>query len=182
MNTRSTKERDVTEIGHTVLGTVLRDEPWQDLGFGRRPRRSAFFQRFRPKWKVDLEKAALKEMVILLTTAHLAAQVIAEQDIDGVIAFYVDGTERAQELWRTLGYTSRSEAQLHLRKSIAAYSASAAAPEGWSQLLLSRLGVPDIPQPKLAAHLVVGTVRFSETVRSMLAVLRQQNGPSGSSQ
>jgi len=107
--------------------------------------------------------------------------VIAEQDIDGVIAFYVDGTGRAHELWRTLGYTSRSEAQLHLRNSIAAYST--AAPEGWSQLLLSRLGVPDIPQPKLAAHLIVGTVRFSDTVRSMVAVLQQHNGPtSGSSQ
>jgi hypothetical protein len=172
MNTRSTKERAVTEIGHTILGTVLRDEPWQDLGFGRRPRYGAFFQRFRPKWKVDLEKAALKEMVSLLTTAHLAAQ-----DIDGVIAFYVDGTEQAHELWRTLGYTSRSEAQHHLRNSIAAYSAAGS--EGWSQLLLSRLGVPDIPQPKLAAHLIVGTVRFSETVRSMVAVLRQQNGPIG---
>ena len=181
MNTRSTKEWAVTEIGHTVLGTVLRDEPWQDLGFGRRPRCGAFFQRFRPKWRVDLEKAALKEMVILLTTAHLAAQVIAEQDIDGVIAFYVDGTERAHESWRTLGYTSRSEAQLHLRNSIAAYSA--AGPGRWSKLLLSRLGVPDIPQPKLAAHLIVGAVRFSETVRSMAQVLRQQNGPtSGSSQ
>jgi hypothetical protein len=181
MKARSTKERAMTEIGHTVFGTVLRDEPWQDLGFGRRPRSGALFQSFRPKWKVDLEKAALKEMVILLTTAHLAAHVIAEPDIDGVIAFYVDGTEQARELWRTLGYTSRSEARIHLRNSIAAYSA--AAPEGWSQLLLSRLGVRDIPQPKLAARLIVGTIRFSETVRGMVAVLRQQSrATSGSSQ
>ena len=175
MNSRSAKEQDVTEIGHTVLSTVLRDEPWRDLGFGRRPRHGALLQRFRPKWKVDLEKSALKEMVILFTAAYLAAEVIGEKDIDRVIALYVDGTERARELWRTLGYSSRSEAQLHLTNSIAAYAAAASA--GWSQLLLLRLGVADIPDTKLAAHLIVGTVRLSETMRGMVALLRQQGRP-----
>lgn len=120
-------------------------------------------------------------MVILFTTAYLAAELIAEEDIDRVVEIYIDGTKPTRELWRSLGYHSRSEAQLQLRNAIAAYAA--AGPAKWPQMLISRLSVADVPEPKVAARLIAGTLRFSETVRGMVGLLRQQNrSPNASSQ
>ena len=59
----------ITKAARFGLSTVLRDELWQDLGFPRRPQYGAIVHRFRPLWRVQVEKAALKQMVAIFAAA-----------------------------------------------------------------------------------------------------------------
>jgi hypothetical protein len=93
----------ILNVAATCLDTSLRDEAWQDLGFSKRPKYGAFFQRFRAKWKVDLEKSILQEMIILFTAAHLLAGKIRDSDIDDLVSLYTDGYGSVTDLFRTLG-------------------------------------------------------------------------------
>ena len=154
-----------------VLGTALRDEPWQDLGFERRPRYGELVQRLRPEWRVDLEKAILKEMIAVLTAAHLLAGVITRPQIGDLVQLYVDGPGAPTDLWRTLGYTSRAEAQTHLKSTVYLYADTK--PDEWPKSLMQRLQVTKVPDRKLSANLLVGVVRFGTNAHHMISVLQR---------
>lgn len=153
------------QVAARILSTVVSDGPWQDLGFPRRPRHGEIIQRFRPQWRVHLEKTVLKEMLIVLTAAHVHAGVIDASNVDEVVSVYVAGPEGTQDLWRSLGYSSRSEAQLHLSSSIPLYAK--AVPTEWSGLLSRRLDVAHVSDQRMAAALFVGVVTFTQTAREM---------------
>jgi hypothetical protein len=157
------------ETASSVLSTVLRDEPWQDLGFPKRPQHGAIVQRFRADWRVQLEKALLKEMVVLLTAAHVAAGFISQSDVSAVVKLYVDGYGSGRDLWRVLGYTSRTEATQHLERSIREYVRRGR--DEWSTLLGSRLDVINVPDRRLAARLIVGSIQFARTASGMVDIL-----------
>jgi hypothetical protein len=158
-------ENAAREVMLTVLDTVLRDEPWQDLGMRRRPRYGALVQRFRAGWRVQLEKALLKEMVAVLTAAHIVANVIDRTDVDLVVRLCIDGPGSGRDLWRALGYTSRTEAEQHFRVALRTYSDSAT--DTWAALMASRVGLADLPDRRLAATLFVGTGTFATTAEQM---------------
>jgi hypothetical protein len=164
----------ITSVAHFALSTVLRDEPWHDLGFSGRPRHGQIVQRFRPQWRVHLEKTALKQMIAVFTAAHVHAGALDPDDLSGVVDILVDGPNGSQDLWRTYGYTSRAEAESSLTQAIDSYVASD--PQGWPTLLNAALDVSSIPDERLAANLFVGTVRFAQTAEDMLPFLRQNAG------
>jgi len=157
----------------TVLSTVLRDEPWRDLGFPKRPRYGEWLQRFRPRWRVDLEKAILKEMIAVLTAAHLVAGVIARPQLPNLLQLYIDGPEAPTDLWRTLGYSSRVEAQRHLESSVQLYADSS--PDEWPKSLMQRLEIANVPDRKLLANLLVGVVQFGTNAHHMVSVLQRHS-------
>ena len=61
----------VNKVGAYCLAAALMDEPWQDLGFRRRPKHGRFIQRFRPSWKVALEKRVLQQIIAVFTAVHV---------------------------------------------------------------------------------------------------------------
>jgi hypothetical protein len=103
------------------MSLVLSDEPWQDIGFKRRPKYGAFFQRFRRPWRVALEDAIAREMLILFTGAHIAAGLARREQIEELISIYVRGPDGSSDLWKSFGYASRTETENHLDSSIATY-------------------------------------------------------------
>jgi hypothetical protein len=164
----------ITRAAHFALSTVLRDEPWQDLGFSARPRYGGIVQKFRPLWKVQLEKTALKHMLALFAAAHVHADVVGVPDLPGVVDILVDGPNGSSELWRSYGYTSRAEAKDGLTRTIDAYVS--ALPEGWSSILASALDTAAVPDRRLGAQLFVGTSRLAQTAEDMLPYLQADAG------
>jgi hypothetical protein len=160
----------ITRAAHFALSTVLRDEPWQDLGFTKRPQYGAIVQRFRPLWRVRLEKTALKQMIEIFTAAHVHAGSLDEVDVPNVVEIILDGPNGTQELWRSYGYTSRTEAKDHFTRAIEDYVESES--QGWASILGSALDVSSVPNEILAANLFVGVVRFAQTAEDMLPFLR----------
>lgn len=163
-----------TDVAASVLQVVLRDEAWQDLGFAGRPRHGSFFQRFRPEWRVCLEKSVLKQMVAVLTAAHVTARVVRDQQVPEVVRLLVDGPGGTPALWPALGYTSRAEAMQDLLLSINGYVRCP--PANWGAELNDRLDPASVPDQKLAGRLFLGVARFSLTVQDMVPILRAQNG------
>jgi hypothetical protein len=145
------------------------DEPWQDFGYAKRPKYGAVIQKLRPKWKVELEKTILKEMVIMLTAAHVVARVVDPNNLEHLASAYA-GTKDFPDMCRHLGYTSRDEASIHLRESITEYVNSPL--DKWSGILFTRIDPNSLPDKKIAARLVAGFVKFSLTVQDMVGILR----------
>ena len=164
----------ITAAAHFALSTVLRDEPWHDLGFPGRPRHGEIIQRFRPQWRVHLEKTALKQMIAVFTAAHVQAGALDPDDLASVVDILVDGPNGSQDLWRSYGYTSRAEAESGLTQAIDSYVATD--PQEWPTLLNAALDVSSVPDEKLGANLFVGIVQFAQTAEDMLPFLRRSAG------
>jgi hypothetical protein len=151
----------------TCFRTVFSDEPWRDIGFAKRPRYGAFFQRFRSAWRTDLEKRTIQEMLATLTAAHVLAGRVSLDDIPTIIAAYTARPDVAT----ALGYSSREESTRHLSQTIAQYCKT---PIGdWAGVIAKRLAPASIPDKALSASLLVGCVRFSQNLGSMVLVLRR---------
>ena len=164
---------NVLQSAARVLETALTNEPWLDIGYGKRPKYGAFFQHFRPKWRVDLENSLLREMISVFTAAYVLAGVLGEKDLDKVINVYVDGTSSATGLFRALGFLSRKDALTHFNEAIREYHE--AGPSNWSGTLTRRIGITCIPDRGLSAKLMVGSIHFARTVEGMVLVLRRQH-------
>lgn len=134
-----TRSDTVSKVAVTCLQTLLSDKAWQDIGYSRRPRIGAFFQRFRPAWKVNLENRIAETMLAALTAAHAVAGRITYSQVSEVIAWYVGQADLA----RTLGYTSPDECFLHLSNSIAEYRET---PVGdWLDVIFRQMAPNSIP-------------------------------------
>jgi hypothetical protein len=157
----------VNNVAATCLGSVLKDEPWQDLGFAKRPRHGKFFERFKPKWKNELENRAVQELLATFTAAYALASRITSEDIPFVIAAYTAKTD----LVTALGYSTRNEAVQHLSKRIAQYCRTPTA--DWHALIVKRIDPSSIPIKKLSANILVGCIRFARNVGMMIHVLEK---------
>jgi hypothetical protein len=157
----------VRQVAATCLSTALTDEPWQIIGFSRRPKYGAFFQRFRSTWRVDIENKMLKELVIAFTAAHVLAGVITPDDITEIVALY---TSRG-DVVRSMGYISKQDATEHMTASIRQYLGSS--PAQWDTLLFQRLDPPSLPNSKMSARLIVGCVQFGQNLQNIVMGLNR---------
>lgn len=147
----------VREAVVTCFQTILKDEPWQDFGFRRRPKYGALIQRFRPAWKVALEKKIMKEMLSVLTAAYVTSGAASMDDVEEI----VDAYTATPDLVVALGYPSKDEARCHLQESIERYLRTP--PADWSAVLLSRIDPNSLPDEPVAARLFLGCAQFGMT-------------------
>ena len=160
---------DIVQITATILNFPLTNEPWLDIGYGKRPRVGALFQRFRPTWRVALENSLLREMIGIVTAAYMLADVIDERDdFQDVINIYT-----STRLFPAFGFSSGEDALAYFRESIREYCETE--PSNWPSVLARRVGITHIPDQELSAKLMVGSVRFAMNVGTMVSVLRQQH-------
>jgi hypothetical protein len=157
----------ISNVVLTCLEILLSDEAWRDIGFTRRPRIGALFQRFRPAWKVNLENRVAQTMLAALTAAHATAGKFSYDNVPEVIAAYTGRPDMAAQL----GYASPDEGVRHLSQSVAEYLRT---PVGDWHILIARQIAPNIiPDKKLSARILFGCVRFSEVVTMMVLHLRK---------
>ena len=154
----------------TILKMSITDEPWVDVGYGKRPKHGNLFQHFRPKWRRDFEDSLLREIVGIFTAAYLLAGVVRQTDLDMVIDLYVDGN--TGDLFRTFGFLSRTDALSYFSDAIREYHE--AGPSEWASILARRIGITHLPDRGLSARLLAGSGRFVMSVEAMVFVLRRQ--------
>ena len=174
---------NVLQCAARILALSITNELWLAIGYGKRPKHGALFQHFRPKWRVDLEKCLLREMVGGLTAAYILADVLEEKDIDNVISVYVDGTSGVTGLFRTFGFLSRKDALTHFNEAIREYH-EAGRPSSdrlcnWSEILMRRIGITRIPDRRLSIKLLAGSINFAQRLEGLILVLRSQRESDG---
>ncbi len=159
---------------HFALSTALRDEPWEDLGFGKRPHSGRVLQRARPQWRQHLEDIALRELVALFTAAHVHAQAIKPTQIPAAVDLILYGENGPLQLWQSFGFTSRNKGFLGLVESIEAYASMS--PDSWSIRLVEALDASNIPDTRLRKEILAGAARVAQTTNDMLPLLKSKAG------
>ena len=158
-------------VAAACLSMILGNEPWQDLGFSGRPRYGAYFERFRSKWKVDLEKILLQEMLAVFTAAYVVADRITLDDIPNIIAVYLQNIDTV----KALGYASRDDGVEHLTRAIRNYRGLPL--REWQKPMWDRIQSIPMLDRKRAARLLLGCIQFAQNVITMVSLLRD-NAPS----
>jgi hypothetical protein len=157
----------VTEAVTDCLHTVQLDEPWQDFGFPKRPRYGVWFQRFRPKWRLDLEKTVLQQMLSVLTAAYVIAGKLPKESIDISVAAYLANVDVSVY---SLGFSSQADGASRLKEAIEEYASSL--PERWPEILCTHIRPDLLPDKKLAARLFLGCTKFGTSTQDMINVLK----------
>jgi hypothetical protein len=160
----------VLRVAVSCLGSVMKDDPWQDMGFRKRPRHGRWFQQFRAPWRVMLERSILQEMLILFTAAHVVAGVLSKAELGELVHVYVDGPDGTGDLWATFGYPSRDQARGHLTDSIQLYVDAGI--REWLNLFPQRIGSLAIPDSAMASRITGGALRFAQNVQSTVVILQ----------
>jgi hypothetical protein len=168
MSNPTNPSESVTRVCARCAHDALLDDAWRDLGFSGRPKRGFFFNRFIPRWRVELEKRVLQEFLIAFTAAHAVSGWVTADEVVDIVSTYTS----TAALWAALGYSSRGHAIAHLTDSIAAYSQRH--PTDWGALLCSRLNPLTIPDEEVSGRVFVGCVRIGINLESMVTVLKQE--------
>ena len=156
----------VSTVCLAAMQTFLHDGTWTTLGFPSRPNHGAFFDRFRPAWRVRLEERAGVEILSLIGAIYVHGRMIAASEIPLV----VDGM--AEAAVGTLGVSSADEARGILERRMLAY-ATASLPE-WPQLLVAGLAFEQIPDRVLWASLMVGVVQVPASLEPLVQRLQSK--------
>lgn len=158
----------VREAVATCLRTVMQDEPWQDFSFPKRPQYGSWFQKFRPKWRVDLEKTLLQQMLCVLTAAYVVSGKVPQEFIPVLADTYTSDVNVAT----ALGFSSREEGASRLKELIEKYTLSS--PDLWPEILHAEIRPDLLPDEALGAKLFLGCVQFGTTAKDMIQVLKRK--------
>jgi hypothetical protein len=156
----------VTEVVATCLRTVLNDEPWEDFGFPKRPRYGSWVQSFRPKWRVEVEKTVLQQMLCVLTAAYVVSGKLPKDSISLSAGMYTSNVDVAA----ALGFPSREEGASRLKETIEEYVLSS--PDQWPEILHAHIRPDLLPDQKLGARLFLGCTQFGTSAKNMIGVLQ----------
>jgi hypothetical protein len=149
-------------IAGRALHAVLSDEPWEDLGIGKRPKVGRFFQRFRPTWRVELEDRIAQEMLAMFSAAFLLAEDISAKSAASLAAIYTSTPDAST----AFGFATQSAGATHLTALIESYMKLSIG--GWPAVLAQRLGITSLPDTDLRARLMVGIIKLCSNVDSMM--------------
>ena len=118
-----------------------------------------------------MEDRVIQEMLATLTAAHVLAGRISAEDVPSVVAAWA---ERAAVI-TSLGYLSGEEGTEHLTQSITKYLQTPVTE--WHLQILKRIAPTSVPDKKLSARLMVGSILFAQHVGDMIPVLKRQAAP-----
>jgi hypothetical protein len=105
-------------------------------------------------------------MICVITAAHVHMGVITHQEAINAVQLFIDMGGGRYSLWRTLGFSSRAEAEERLESGISHYTD--VPPSDCAGSLAVRLNIAHIPDRKLAATLTFGVCRFQVALENMI--------------
>ena len=153
-------------VAGRALQAMLSNEPWEDLGIGKRPKVGKFFQRFRPTWRVELEHRIAQEMLAMFSAAFLLAEDISVESAATLAAIYTSTPDAST----AFGFATQSAGETHLTASIENYMKLNTS--GWPASLARRLDLASLPDGKLRARLMVGVIKLCSNIDSMIFGLK----------
>ena len=161
----------IESVAAACLGAVMKDEPWIDFGYTKRPpflvwNVNTFFQKLRSPWKRDLENTIAQQILATFTAAYVIAGHISSDDIPQVIKAY------AKVGLTPLGYRSNDEGVTHLANMIAQYHNTPF--RNWSDLIAEQIGPMSVPDKKLRAAVTVGCIKYAQVMGGLILALKQK--------
>jgi hypothetical protein len=145
------------------LSIAMSDDIWRSFGYTKLPKYGSIINKFRPKWKTELEKGLLRELLFSQIALHLILESASTLDLDYVLKKFLIHDTIAEGL----GYKSIESAYENMIPSISKYTDTSV--DEWSSLILSQLEIEAIPDRIVAAKLLGGATRYRLATSRILA-------------
>lgn len=154
---------EVKQALRKCVSLAFSDDTWRFWGFPKRPKHGSFWNKFRPKWQVQLEQRLFAEIIITHAAAYVAGGVLDSDGIDEMVQFFTNDPQ----VGNCIGYSSSAR----LRKDILEYAKSAA--DEWPGIIADRLLIDSIADKGLAASVVFGCSQFSRVATIAIELVRR---------
>ncbi len=151
----------VKKILGRCLSIAFGDPAWQFFGFRKRPRHGAFWQKFRPEWRVALERRLFVEIFLTNVAAYVKSGSLDSHEVGELTEFMMSdaGVER---LLNTFGYKSSLNIKCDVMKYAEAHL------DKWAEMLTSRLQIDSIADKNLYASVLEGCLRTQDVAEIII--------------
>jgi hypothetical protein len=168
-------EKLLLKVTQLSLSTALSDSAWKLFGYSRRPTYGKFVQKFRPKWKVEIERKLFRELIISHIAAHVLAGVISIKTVEQVVNYFVEFFYVKNGCGLDcLGYASQKEAERDMYSTVLGYAKTPL--ESWGGMLMDRISVNLVPKNKESMEIIAGCIKFSQVAQLIIRQIKiQQN-------
>jgi len=150
------------KIAENSLGLAMNGSPRGAIGFGIRPSHGVFWRLTAPRWKRDLDQRIQREILVIITSAHIVA---FSSFRDTLLRRLVD------LYWGDDGrLISRYFSKLALSAAITEYVEM---PSGeWPTPFVNHLGLSAIPDKEMRTRMLAKGVHFAIDVGKIILAIR----------
>lgn len=160
---RKTMTDEVKQALGKCVSLAFSDDTWRFWGFPKRPKHGSFWNKFRPKWRVDIEQTLFAEIIISNAAAYVAGGVLDSDGVDEMARFFTTDPQVGD----CIGYSSSTR----LREDILEYAEAPV--DEWPSILTGRLPINSITDKKLAASVLVGCAQYSRVASIAIDLVRR---------
>lgn len=153
---------EVKQALEKCVSLAFCDYTWRFWGFPKRPKYGSFWNKLRPKWRVELEQKLFAEILISNIAAYVAGGALDSDGVDELVRFFTTDPQ----IGNCIGYSSGD----HLRDDIFEYAKAPA--DEWSGILTGRLPLNSITDKRLAASILFGCSQFSRVATIAIDLVR----------
>jgi hypothetical protein len=154
------------ETAAVCFSVALSDSTWQRFGYRKMPQMNAGFRSFCVPWKVELERAILREVSIIMFSTYLSRGDLNPPVLAATISHWLSfrGTPRS------LGYSSAQDAQRDYLDQVYRYASLAACERGAH--CCARLNVQAIPESALVLDITRGCAQIAALCEQVAESMR----------
>lgn len=81
-------KEDAQKALKRCVSLAFSDDLWRFWGFPKRPKYGSFVNKFRPKWRVELERKLFAEIIISNAAAYVVGGVLDSDGLDEFVRFF----------------------------------------------------------------------------------------------
>ena len=149
------------KIAENSLGLAMNGGLWKAIGFGTRPSHGVFWRLTSPRWKKDLDQRLRREILVIVTSAHIEAFPSVRDELLGRLVDLYWGDDGR--------LISRYFSKLALRAAITEYLEM---PVGeWSTPFVNHLGLSAIPDNNMRIEMLAKGVYFAIDVTDIILMI-----------
>jgi hypothetical protein len=151
-----------TKIAENSLGLAMSGKPWNAIGFGTSPSHGVVWWLTTPRWKKDLDQRIQREILVIITSAHIVAfSSLRDALLRRLVELYWGDDGRL---------ISRYFSKLALSAAISEYVEM---PSGeWPTPFVSHLELSVIPDKEMRTRVLAKGVYFAIDVANIILAIR----------
>lgn len=150
-----------SKIAENSLGLAMNGGLWKAIGLGTRHSHGVIWRLTAPRWKKDLDQRLRREILVIVSSAHIAAFPSFRDELLGRLVDLYWGDDGR--------LISRYFSKLALRAAIAEYLEM---PVGeWSTPFVNHLGLSAIPDNNMRAGMLAKGVHFAIDVTDIILMI-----------
>jgi hypothetical protein len=153
-----------SKIAENSFGLALSGRPWNAIGLGIRPSHGLFWRLTAPRWKRDLDQRIQREVLVIITSAHIVAFPSLRDALQRRLVDLYWGDDGR--------LISRYFSKLALSAAITEYVEM---PSGeWSTPFVNHLGLSAIPDREMRTRMLGKGVHFAIDVTNIIPAIRSR--------